>query len=718
MGYLKALGLFRIVAEQAAPDARLSWRGGGASVDSRLGPDDLVRLFLEAYVPTAIVAPWNGASGFYGTAQKHVDALAASTTTRLAPYRDTIARVRSFVPATKPKEEAKSALLARCRSELDDHVVPWLDVCYVLGENRPGYFPLLGTGGNDGRLDFTANFMQRLEEVLPFHGADPRPRSEELLRAALFAEGVIALGKSAIGQFDPGGVGGPNGTQGRFEADARVNPWDYVLMLEGTLLLAGSTARRLGTRSASRSVFPFSVESVAVGYGSAAGVEETTDGSRAELWLPLWDGAATLSEVRHLFAEGRAQVGRRQARNAIEFALATNLLGVNRGVRTFVRYGFLKRNGLAFLAAGLGRLDVRNRPQARLLQDPPLVAWLDSFRRACAGEDAPDRYRTALRQVDRAIFSCSGREQAANAALMSDVLIALGRAQRVLATGWRFASDKHIRPLQGLSPQWLQQADDGSPEFRLSMAVAGIGSRPDGVGPLRTFVDPVVAKRRSIRWDPGSSSAVWTNRPLAANLAAVLLRRQVEASRQGVAGAFHSSPRPARIEDVLAFLHGAVDDQRLAGLLLGLLALDWPAVESALVPSDRPDRRGANRLPFEFGVLRLLTETIPIAASGDRWSFASQGERVLPEPDLMRRLVSGQRDAVGLAVDRAARRLASAGLAVCGHRYGSRAGRALGVTSAIPPERLLASMIFPLPRHDMEWIANQVLYPPAPGHEE
>src|SRR5262249_39221784 len=84
-----------------------------------------------------------------------------------------------------------------------------------------------------------------------------------------------------------------------------------------------------GVNAAARAIFPFSVESVAIGYGSATASEETRDGSRAELWLPLWEQPATLAEVRHLFAEGRAQLGRRQARNAVEFVLAVNLLGVS-----------------------------------------------------------------------------------------------------------------------------------------------------------------------------------------------------------------------------------------------------------------------------------------------------------------------------------------------------------------------------------------------------
>ena len=169
-------------------------------------------------------------------------------------------------------------------------MVPWLDVCYVLGEKGPSFFPLLGTGGNDGRLDFTNNFMQRLADVLPFTAdAEPTDESKAWLAAALFADSLVSLGRSAIGQFNPSGIGGANGTQGKFEANSRVNPWDFVLMIEGTLLFAGSVARRIGANSSGRAVFPFSVESVAVGYGSATATEETTDGSRAELWLPLWN---------------------------------------------------------------------------------------------------------------------------------------------------------------------------------------------------------------------------------------------------------------------------------------------------------------------------------------------------------------------------------------------------------------------------------------------
>ena len=302
------------------------------------------------------------------------------------------------MPSEKPKDEKKEILPVRCRGMLPDAAVPWLDTCFVLTEHGPSFFPLLGTGGNDGRLDFTNNFMQRLADVISFEGGEPPDGSERWLASSLFADSLVPLRKTAIGQFNPGGIGGANGTQGGFEADSRVNPWDFVLMIEGAMLLAGSVARRLGAaRATLRAVFPFTVKSVAVGYGSAAASEDTVDGSRDELWLPLWDQPVTLREVTHLFAEGRAEFGRRQATNAVEFALAVSLLGVGRGISAFTRYGFLKRNGLAFLATPLGRMPVNSRPDARLFDDPSFVKWLDKLRALCRDKDkTPVRYQAAL----------------------------------------------------------------------------------------------------------------------------------------------------------------------------------------------------------------------------------------------------------------------------------------------------------------------------------
>lgn len=713
MSYLKALGVFRLVAEQADPAATLSWRGGVAHLQSKLNRDELIEFFDEQYRPTPIVAPWNGGSGFYGGGSEPLEAIAASDVDRLQLYRDTIDRIRQFVPAGKPKDDDKEALLIRCRSELPDEVVPWLDVCFVLGESRVTFFPLLGTGGNDGRLDFTNNFMQRLAEVAPLHSdAEPSPLSRSLLSAALFADTLVNLGRTAIGQFNPGGIGGANGTQGGFEANSRVNAWDFVLMIEGALLFAGAAARRLGVGSGLRAVFPFSVESVAVGYGSATASEETSDGSRAELWLPLWDEPCTLAEVRHLFAEGRAQIDRRQARNSVEFALAVNLLGVNRGVKSFARYGFLKRNGLAFLATPLGRMAVELRPKARLLNDPPIAAWLERWRRACSDKDkTPARYQSALRQIDRAMFRFANRsEQGNDGRYLLDVLVALGNAERTLSRGLRFAEDKYLRPLQGLSSQWIEQANDGSPEFRLAAAVAGIRGQRGGVGPFRAFQEEVEVTN-FVTWSPGSTSAVWSNCSLEANLAAVFRRRQLESFRVGQDRVpLLPPPRPGRLADVVAFLRGETDDDKLASLLWALPALNWSDVEFNL-PETNSYTEVA--LPFEFGVMRLLVEPLRLVASGAKWTFGETGDATQPDPRVFDLLAIGRHNSVSASLDRATRRLKSGGRPIIGHRNRQQAGKPIGgLLSSIAPERLLAAMLFPLANRDLERIANHVLYPP------
>lgn len=55
---------------------------------------------------------------------------------------------------------------------------------------------------------------------------------------------VPTLPKIKMGQFDPGNAGGIN--QGREFENKKVqnNPWDFILMFEGTLLFASALVRR------------------------------------------------------------------------------------------------------------------------------------------------------------------------------------------------------------------------------------------------------------------------------------------------------------------------------------------------------------------------------------------------------------------------------------------------------------------------------------------
>ncbi len=737
MSYLKTLGVFRLVAEQLDPTAKLSWHGGVACLHSTLDRDGLIKFFQSDYRPTPVVGPWGARSGFYpgsseSSAREALNRIVADAESRpsLTVFRDVIIELRNIMKSSgftvKVRDEDKLTLMRLCRNKLPDAMLGWLDAVFILTDESRRFPPLLGTGGNEGSGSYVSTFAQVVVSLLIDHDCDGGVAN------ALFGDFTSSLGQLAVGHFNPGAIGGANSSQG-FDGGGGVNPWDYLLAIEGSVLFAGAVSRRMGMDTVARAGYPFCVEAVAVGYASES-EKEAGESTRAELWLPLWKTPFSHAELTHLFAEGRAQLGRRQARNAVEFALAVNLLGISRGVDAFVRYAFVMRNGLSYFAAPLGRLAATPRPAARLLDDQPLTAWVERLRSACRDkEKTPARYQTALRQIDRAMFAFANRSESdvrADRRALVNVMRAVGCAERTLATGLAFCKDKYIRPLQGLSPQWLDQANDDSTEFRLAVSLAGVlGSGK--VGPLRVFLEEVEMKGTFANWSPGSTSAVWSRRSLAANLAAVFRRRQMEAFREGQFGVQMDSPRPARLSaegggevdegarvpmdsrrparlsDVIAFLHAEIDDEKLHDLIWGLISLDWPNIKY------EPPNQIDTGIPFEFGAPRILLRQQSFVANGKSWKLASETEpNAKPDPKVFHILSSGQSTAVEHCVDIAARRLKSGGLIVTGYHNRQQAGKPLGVKSSIPADRLLASMLLPLSNQDIEMIANSVLYPP------
>jgi len=369
MAYLKALGILRLVSEQKDAEARGWWKHDVFWLRSTLDRDALVKFFLEEYRPTPIVAPWAGGSGFFKKDNKQaVQALAVSGVARVGLYRKVINSVQTIISeeevGDKPKDADKTRLIRRYRRELPDEVVAWMDAAMVLQRDGQGFAPLLGTGGNDGRLDFTQNFMQRIVSLGLHRDDRPTDQSRAWLGAAMFAS-QAQLGTASVGQFAPGRAGGPNATQG-MEGDSTDNAWDFLLMLEGAIIFAGAAVRRYGADDSARATFPFAVRAIAAGFDSPASKDETD--SRGELWLPLWIRPASIHELGQLFGEGRAEVSGRAARDGTDFARAVAALGVDRGIMAFNRLGFLKRSGKAFLAAPLGRFEVIERSGVDLLR--------------------------------------------------------------------------------------------------------------------------------------------------------------------------------------------------------------------------------------------------------------------------------------------------------------------------------------------------------------
>ncbi|HXF46394.1 MAG TPA: type I-U CRISPR-associated protein Csx17 [Burkholderiaceae bacterium] len=621
--YLKALAVLRLVAEQADdPDATSCWRNDTFVLRTRLNRDELLRFFLEDYRPTPLVAPWNGGSGFYyqegklkekdpvtgkkiktgkrdhpTEATRALEAIERSSCERLRNYRAAILAGRSVVrrfglvkaPENKP-ERIKDAFLQNFRNTAPGDVLPWLDAAIVLADGEPEFPPLLGTGGNDGNLDFTNNFMQRLCEVFDASSGEPKAESEGWLATALFGEVAPGLPERSIGQFAPGSAGGPNASAG-FEGAARINPWDFILMLEGALLFAASAARRLESSAAAVLSAPFTVRSRLATAGAAAITDDFKQKdqkeipNRGEIWMPLWHAPFTLDEVQSLFSEGRAALGTRPARDGLDFARAVAHLGVDRGITAFQRYGFLMRSGKAFLATPLARVPVKRNPKADLIDE--IGDWLDLVQCHARDDKTPQSFRLLAAQLDAALFALTQR---AERPAVERVLRLLGRIE---ATATVSSSVREaIGPVSRLSLRWVTESDDGSAEFRIALALAGLSMRAEDNGkPVTIGIRPhfVPISRSGRDWDKQSHLVCWGMGSIERNMAALLRRRRIEAVRVGAEGEFLHSQTGASLDDVHYFLSGETDERRIAELIHGLSCVNlygWQAqnIDRAPIP--------------------------------------------------------------------------------------------------------------------------------------
>ena len=661
--YLKGLAVHRLVAMQADPGASSCWDGNRVfHLVSALDRGSLLAFFLESYSPTPLVTPWNGGSGFFPKDQKSgFEAVARSKEARFAPYRSAIegsrALLKELALKEKPVPEDKLRLLRLARARLADSVVEWLDAAFVLTEDVR-YPALLGTGGNDGRLEFANNFMQRLVELFPPGQKASSGDTARMLEAALLAQSApdVAL-RVPVGQFAPGQAGGSNMTAG-LDADARVNPWDFVLALEGSLLFAGAAVRRLEAAEYGSASYPFHVNASSVGYGSAAAPDESS--ARAELWLPLWERPASFGELKALFAEGRLDLKGRRARTGLDAARAVASLGVDRGVETFERIGILRRNGLSYLASSLGTLRVREIPEVELLRE------LDVLLGAVQRLDRPSpAVSTALRRLETAMFAACRQEQR-----LTDVLAATGALERAVSRSPK--ARQKVRPLYRLSGDWVVASADGSPEFEVAAAVASWG--------VRERLEPVDDSRR--RWVDGPIA--WTDRDPLENVVTIALRRFLTAERVvPLDGSPVMSPR-----SLASLLHGRLDRARLADLIFGLALVEAQPVAG-------PQPAAELHTDAAFPALRAVTSP----------RFLCLGGEGHPSPRSIVSILGRLRahDLAG-ALDIARRRIQSSGFSL---RADVRA-----IHQRVNFLGLATALVIPLPRAFEARLIRRVVDPP------
>lgn len=744
--YLKSLGVLRLLSsggnsvtcEPVDPHVRGWWEGEQFHLRTSLDRDEVVRFFLRDYAPTPVIAPWNGGSGFYASDNKDgfqpLDLDPEKVAERFRPFSKAIRSAREALRlldlSVQPQGDSKAKLVAMLRTRLPPYALPWLDAALVLSGDGLKFPQLLGTGGNDGRLDFTNNLMRRLvSEAKPiglFNASTgaPAPASEPLLDSALFGTPIHELTRVAVGQFSPGGAGGPNASIG-YEGDPTVNPWDYVLMLEGAATFAGAATRRHQSNARTQASFPFTVAASGAGWGGIEAVDESE--ARAEFWAPLWRRPARFCEIEALFGEGRAVNNGQTAGDGLDFARAVATLGVSRGFSEFQRYGFFRRAGKNHYAAAIGRRRVETSPGAELIADLDRGGWLGKARRFGRDSNQPASLRNAVKRLEDSLFELLAPDFS-----RSSVSAALGAVGRL--GNWLGSSPKgreNVPPPPLLSRSWLLRADDGSPEFRIASALAGLGIPSPDLGresdsadtqfgsfpppPMAAHLAPLTngpnegyerdtflrGRRLQERrvWASGNNlrTVVWSHGDLVANMNAVLQRRLVEASIRGLTDKPLSSASFARLSDVVAFATGDFDDARCSKLLAGMI---WTQ-PAWLKARDGDSRSGRAVVPFAYAVLKPIfstNETLRRVGAIPR-----DGSIPIP-PGLVGQLRASGQSQAGRAIDQAVRtafsRSRSSGLPSLYDPIQSAggasvlSGRQIGV--GIRPERLAAAMLIPI----------------------
>jgi CRISPR-associated protein Csx17 len=726
--YLKALAVLRLVSEQRDPEARCFWKEEALWLSTSLSREELVNFFVATYEPTPILSPWNAGSGFYfreakgdekseltgrrvksgvrsvpTAATRAVDQLIACDSPRLAAYRECATLVRSILRELglleAPEKEAKAELIARLRSRLPEQGIRWMDAAVTSAGEEFECAPLVGSGGNDGNEDFSKQFLER---VLKLTGASTEP-ARSLVESCLFAKTALGALDTLAGQFFPAGNGGTNAGAG-FSGRSTANEWDYILAVEGSLVFAGAATRRLDA-STSGAAFPFAVRIDAVGYPSAADADR--EASRSEVWLPLWAQPASLSNVHALLAEGRIRIDRADARRTTDVVRAIASLGTSRGITGFERTAFFTRNGNMHYSAPVGRWQVTAQAHGELLDD--ITPWLRTFSGFARDKVAPKLVTSAARMIDEAILGVcrAGNEPVRWQAL----LVALGRAESALLRSPSKAGDpkRRLSPLPPLRPAWISAAGDGSPEFRLAVALAcqDVVLRSDGkeaFANVRAHWMPLDRSRVARRACADRLPAAFAT--LAGGLAhdpdvvcagdnlerdcIALVRRRVQIAYTLSArnlGLAYAPASAASLADVTAFLAGGVDDARILALSRPLMAIACWKEELPRLP--RPPREEPDAI---YAVVRTAHLSQPLDRGREQVTI-----RLDPEP--IARLSAGD--------------LASA-LAVCLRRL-----RASGLSPTIRvaggderyARRLAASLAFPIHAGDMSRCADLITKP-------
>jgi CRISPR-associated protein Csx17 len=616
---------------------------------------------------------------------------------------------RGWAEDQKRGTKSKSATpLARWQSSADEGDLE-LFSAHVVPAGAVNFNPMLGSGGNAGRREFSKGWKEAATALAPSNKRkrdipDAAGRLDEL-KGLLAGEPISWLMELNAASWFSDSIERINSGQRPF-AKGIASPWAMALACEGLVFFAGGASRRLGARARAVGAFPFVVQAAAPTASGEAGRD------LGEVWAPIWSRPMTVAEATALFSRGRAEIGGRGALTPSAFAVAITRRGVDAGIAEFRRFALGRTTSAnTFEPRFEGPVVVPGpdaAPSFTATALERLLALIDGLPRD-RKEGTRWRYLGLRGPVEAAMLraTASPNDPEAVCALLD---AAVGALDRIDASKPFRSREVDWEPLPAnWVAELVRHGLDLEPEGRLALALVSSfpAARPFALYRFGTEMRDRGRVARLYHPETAPARWVWRPGPLPRALASVIHRYVLDWEQDQKDGGVEAAPQAAApAADVELWLAGRLDEDLLARWLSRFALFDWRELSADVRQlSRRPQSANAPSADLcLYGILHPLFDLRP--ANRDR---GQTREDLMPPEGGARTPASARRIAghlragdIGAAVEVARSRYAMA--------------RAPLATSDVPwkvgdPERLLASLLFPVSHSDRAKLIERWLRP-------
>ncbi|HLI83768.1 MAG TPA: type I-U CRISPR-associated protein Csx17 [Bryobacteraceae bacterium] len=454
---------------------------------------------------------------------------------------------------------------------------------------RPADNPVFLNRGDAGNAEVFRNFWVFFRESREA----ARFNTLASLCGVLQEGATVPRGKGS--PFFPDTIKSYNIGSGWIEEEYPFYPLDYVLAVEGGFALRGSAARTIGASTRRFAAFPFVFDS------AEDMVDDGNDvrGTASALWLPFWQRPTTFAELSSFIGDAQARLPGKDARFSAEFVRALYAQGVDAGLSGWQEFRFkMKGSRVPWITTGRyvnayesgeeGFEDTRRSATLLNLALAPLDVsrFLDQFEIAWSGNKVDSRSPHSVRtEINEAMETAALEPTPDNCLALLDAIF--GACRRMCASEsfrerLRGGRASFFVPLPMKEWADLLSPLNGRPDFRIARALASIAGSPRLDNGERPATQPALGSLLPLKlgrsgWylpEKGErQQCVWTGEDLSRDLAAVFRRRYLDSlddefpALRGVHG--------ARLDDVMAFLRGELDDFLIARWTEALSLIGW-----------------------------------------------------------------------------------------------------------------------------------------------